>query len=515
MNFHEAFRYAADGRMNIKQITLQTGQMNRVILSFLVAVCLFFSTAAVRAEDVQIPSVNLQKEIHLQLLEIAVANFDKSYTRQYMRLKNSRSTPDYGLELALSYLMVKRFRDNFAGVSWENTQNLSFRKQDNAFTVKDVEAYEESVRNGTLEQKLTMLRPKIPNYISYRREMLEQLKGSATEAEPYPFRLLKEGSRGEDVDSLKLFMQEQGYLDKYSPINGEFDFELTEAVKNYQFDKGLKPDGMVGRLTYDLIFKTHESKAVSIARTMIRMNHPSLYGGDSYVFVNIPKMEMNVYSGRKSVLQSNVVVGRTDRQTPRLSSRIDNVILNPSWTAPITVSEKDYLPMLRKDRFYLAKKGITIYLAGEEVDPSELTQEDLTSEGFKKFRIVQRPGNNNAMGRYKFNFPNKESIFLHSTNSPGKFRNASRMYSSGCVRVQKSNELAKYLLRDELSPDKVDKIIESERTTWLKLEHKVPIYLAYWTSYIAENGKVYYLPDIYSLDVPDSRLPADLLNLFK
>ena len=89
------------------------------------------------------------------------------------------------------------------------------------------------------------------------------------------------------------------------------------------------------------------------------------------------------------------------------------------------------------------------------------------------------------------------------------------MYSSGCVRVQKSNELAKYLLRDELSPDKVDKIIESERTTWLKLEHKVPIYLAYWTSYIAENGKVYYLPDIYSLDVPDSRLPPDLLNLFK
>lgn len=489
--------------------------MNRITLLFFLVFCWIFSMTEAGAGEVRVPSVNLQKEIHLQLLELAVANFDRGYARQYVRLVNSQKTPDYGLELAISYLTVKRFRDAFVGVIWEDVQNLKFRRKDSPFSVSEVDAYEKAVEDGSLERKLLLLRPRIPNYLSYRMEMLEQLRSTANESAPFPFRFLKEGKSGEDVDALKVLLQEQGYLDEYSPLNGQFDFELTEAVKRYQEDKGLKPDGMVGRMTYDLIFKTHESKAVSIARTIVRMNNPYLYGNGTYVFVNIPKMELNVYSAKKSVLQSNVVVGRTDRQTPRLNSIIDNVVLNPTWTAPETVSEKDYLPMLRKDRYYLAKKGIAMYYAGEEVDPSLLTSEDLTVNGIKKFRIVQKPGTGNAMGLYKFNFPNSESIFLHSTNSPGKFRNASRMYSSGCVRVQKSDELAKYLLRDELSADKIDRIIESERTTWLKLDRKVPIFLAYWTSYIAENGKVYYLPDIYSLDAADSKLPVDLLKSFK
>ena len=89
------------------------------------------------------------------------------------------------------------------------------------------------------------------------------------------------------------------------------------------------------------------------------------------------------------------------------------------------------------------------------------------------------------------------------------------MYSSGCVRVQKSYELAKYLLKDDLKPERVDKIIESAKTTWLKLSRKVPIYLAYWTSYIGENGQVYYLPDIYQIDSLDDRLPPDLLQSLK
>lgn len=489
--------------------------MNRIKFIFLVACVFLISVTGASANEVTQPSTNLQKEIHFQLLELAVANFDKSYYRQYMRMRQSVGTPDYGTELAISYLMVRNFRNSIRSMSWEDIQNFHFRKHEQQFTTKEVDLYEESIRNGSLEHILRNLRPEIPNYLSYRHEMIEQLRSTASEVAPYPFRMLKEGSSGKEVNALKIALQKLGYLDVYSPINGDFDFELTEAVKKFQEDKGLKADGIVGKLSYDLIFKTHESKAVSIARTIIRMSDRELYRSPEYVFVNIPKMELNVYYSNKSVLESKVVVGRFDRQTPRLKSLIDNVVLNPTWTAPSTISEKDYLPKLRKDREYLTKKGLTMYYSGYEIDPNTLTAEDLTPSGIKKFRIVQKPGTGNAMGLYKFNFPNSDSIYLHSTNSPGKFRGASRMYSSGCVRVQKSDELAKYLLKDDLKPERVDKIIESAKTTWLKLSRKVPIYLAYWTSYIGENGQVYYLPDIYQIDSLDDRLPPDLLQSLK
>ncbi len=470
--------------------------------------------AADEENDVRTPDIKSQTEIENQLMELAVANFDSNYYRQLLRLHKSKESGNYPTELAISYLMIRNFREKIPVYSWAEKQHLSFPKDNTEFLVEDVEKYNDLIASGNIWNELVGMRPNVPSYLVFRTEIQKQMKSLATSEEPYTFRLIKPGFSGPQIDIIKKVMIAGGYLDENCPLDGYYDLELTEAMKKFQSDNGLKPDGIIGEMTYDLLFKNSSSKAVSLARSLIRMSDNDLYSNAEYVFVNIPSLNMHVISDSKNIMESKVIVGRNDRQTPTLKSQINNVVLNPVWTAPSTISQKDYLPKIRADRYYLAKKGLNLYMGSEKVDPSTLTPDDLTKSGFRKYRITQAPGAKNAMGQYKFNFPNSESVYLHSTNSPSGFNKSLRTLSSGCVRVQKSNELAKYLLRNEMKPERIDKIVASGKTFGIPLSSNVPVYIAYWTSYIDGDGKFVYLPDIYNLDRKAEKLPLDLINLY-
>lgn len=116
------------------------------------------------------------------------------------------------------------------------------------------------------------------------------------------------------------------------------------------------------------------------------------------------------------------------------------------------------------------------------------------------YRIRQKAGDDSALGRYKFNMPSSDAIYLHDTPNRGLFGKTERALSSGCVRVAKADELATVLLREAgWSADKQQKVLDSNKTTSARINSENPVYLYYVTAWV-EGGKVFTLPDIYKLD---------------
>ncbi len=462
-----------------------------------------------------VPALDTRNEIEQQLLEIAVANVSSTYAELYDQLISNRNSPSYGELLAKSYGCLKFFRNSTAYISWTDRQNFSFNNKEVQCEGHKNE-YEQYLHSGELAYEVMNLRPPVPQYLKYRKALIDALKIKPLETEPYSFQVLKpEESTGDAVNVLKRTLKEIKYLDDTVLEDGFYDSVTAEAVSKFQEDNHLTVDGIVGYRTYEALYQPRDYVAVSIARTMIRLADRSLTQGISYIFVNIPDMNLHLYNEGVSVLDSRVIVGRKDRQTPRLHSIVGSVVLNPSWTAPGTIKEKDYGPKVLKDPSYFSKHSMKIYTPdGVLIDPALIPLND-AKRGLPGYRIVQDPGNGNALGRYKFNFPNVDSVYLHSTNSPSLFTRTGRALSSGCVRVEKSKSLAEYLLKGtSYNKERIEKAIEKGNTQWVTLNMKIPVYIAYLTSYIGQNGAVYTYPDIYGIDSKNSKVSKHIMKYF-
>jgi murein L,D-transpeptidase YcbB/YkuD len=465
------------------------------------------------------PSKYAQLEIQYQLLELAVANFDKRYAIQFDKLLTSAqdNKQSYSYQLMISYFMIKSFREKFYSYSWDERQNLQFVSNYVQITKDEIKEYRNMVHTPSMEVSLKVLRPRIDNYLEYRKNLVNYLNTKEEKLQPYDFVQIDKTSKGEPVVLLKKALMVQGFLSKTANLRPYYDDELEIGIKKFQKANDLTPDGIMGELSYKLLFMTNQERAILLARSIIRLNDVGFENNNNYVIVNIPEMKMQVIDNNKSIIESKVVIGRKDRMTPTLASDIKNVVLNPTWTVPETILKKDYLPILRKDRDYLNNKGISILdVNNEVVDPHKLSDSALTDQGFKSYRIVQDPGSRNALGQYKFSFPNKEAVYLHSTPSPISFARSYRALSSGCVRVEKSRELAEYLLRKtKYTPKIISNIIKSGKTKWAVVKDAVPVYLVYWTAYINKDKHVVFNADVYDKENNVKSLPDEIMNHFQ
>lgn len=225
---------------------------------------------------------------------------------------------------------------------------------------------------------------------------------------------------------------------------------------------------------------------------------PSFNNG---IFVNIPSYQLYYFREGKLVLQSKVIVGRNDRKTPVMYSKLSNVVVNPPWNVPSTIKNKDLVPKLRKDPSLADKLGYEI-LDGKGNKFSAHSINWAAYEGKNNFpyHIRQKAGDDSALGRYKFNMPSSDAIYLHDTPNRGLFSKKNRALSSGCVRVAKADELATLLLAEAgWSSQRKQEVLASKKTISAPIRSDNPVYLYYVTSWV-EGGKIYTLPDIYQFD---------------
>lgn len=232
---------------------------------------------------------------------------------------------------------------------------------------------------------------------------------------------------------------------------------------------------------------------------------------DNGIFVNIPSYQLYYMRDGKLALQSKVIVGREDRRTPVMYSKLSNVVVNPPWNVPPTIKSKDLIPKFSRNPSLVESSGYEILdSSGKKVNPNSINWAQYKGkETSFPYHIRQKPGDNAALGLYKFNMPSSDAIYLHDTPNRGLFGKTNRALSSGCVRVAKSDELATLLLKEAGWTDsKKQSVLASRKTTSASIRSDNPVYLYYVTSWV-EDGKIHTLPDIYKYDTALPKVSLD------
>ncbi|MEL4430774.1 L,D-transpeptidase family protein [Shewanella mangrovisoli] len=281
-----------------------------------------------------------------------------------------------------------------------------------------------------------------------------------------------------------------------------YDDALISAIKDFQTQHGLQADGVIGKQTLYWLNQSPYARAQLLAKNTLRQQIFTRTLPASYLMINIPAFELQFVEAGKVILSSKVIVGKASRPTPLLSSHISSVVLNPQWRVPRTIVRRDILPHIRQDGHYLQDRGFDVYdYDGAQVEHSPQEWQELASSHFP-YRLVQRPGAKNALGRYKFHFDNSFSVYLHGTSEPSLFKKTDRALSSGCIRVEKVEELARWFqthlvkdtrLWDKLAPN-------TTQSQWFALSDTMPVYTVYWTAWLDDAGQIQYRNDIYQLE---------------
>jgi murein L,D-transpeptidase YcbB/YkuD len=316
---------------------------------------------------------------------------------------------------------------------------------------------------------------------------------------------LRPGERSPRVSALRTRLLASGDLKQaYVPGEAElYDEPTVQAMRHFQQRHQLDSDGVVGAKSIAALNVPVEARIAQIrvnlerARWLLRDLPPT------YVLVDIAGFSVHYVRDRKQVLQSRAVVGKPFRRTPIFRAAISYLEFNPTWTVPPTILRNDMIPAVRKDPGYLAKRNIRVLdLQGKPVDASRVDWSGQSGKGFP-YVLRQDPGPENALGVVKLMFPNAHHVYLHDTPSRELFAKSERGLSSGCIRVEKVEELARALLSaDGKDAALADQAIASGQTRRISLSTKVPVMLYYWTVALEDDGDVLFKPDIYARDAP-------------
>lgn len=278
---------------------------------------------------------------------------------------------------------------------------------------------------------------------------------------------------------------------------------LIEAVKRFQRWQGLEADGAIGPRTREWLNVSPQLRASLLALNIqrLRLLPDDMRNG---IMVNIANYSLVYYADGNEILSSRVIVGRPDRKTPLMRSALNNVVLNPPWNVPTTLVRQDIIPKVKRDPSYLYQHGYTL-LSGwsndaEVIDPSMIDWSMVSAATFP-YRIRQAPGAHNSLGRFKFNMPSSDAIYLHDTPNHNLFQKDIRALSSGCVRVNKASELANLLLQDAgWNNARISSSLQQGDTRYVPIRHRVPVNLFYLTAWVADDGKTQFRTDIYNYD---------------
>lgn len=309
-----------------------------------------------------------------------------------------------------------------------------------------------------------------------------------------------------------------------------FDESLMKGVQRFQHRHGIEPDGVVGNSTISAMNVSVDSRICQMELNLERWRWIPHDLGSRYILVNIADYSLAVVENQETVLEMRVVVGKAYRRTPVFSEKMKYMVLNPFWNIPIKIAVEDKLPIIRKNPMYLKQQHIRVFENwhedAPELDPVLIDWYHLNAANFP-YRLRQDPGPTNALGRIKFMFPNKFSVYLHDTSQRGLFKRATRDFSSGCIRIEKPVELAKYLLQNDprWPVPKLMEAIDSGVTTVIYFKDPIPVHLLYWTAWVTEKGTICFGNDIYDRDLPLSRalkaklkdpvVPAESMQAFR
>ncbi|WP_232087482.1 L,D-transpeptidase family protein [Sulfurovum sp. ST-21] len=358
--------------------------------------------------------------------------------------------------------------------------------------------------NGNIRNYLVSLLPMEERY----RKLVKLLKNYQRMEKfpkiPYSNKVFKLGDSSSRIIQIKKRLQISGDYPQNAPLSRKYDETLRKAVITYQKRYLLEVTGQVDKT---MTWYLNQPVKKNIQAIITNLDKTKLYPKsfeDEYIEVNIPDFNLRYYKEGEMLMKKGVVVGRIDRPTPIFDDKLEYMVINPTWTIPDNLIKRDLIHVLRENPNYLLENNIHVFQGKKEI---EITQEQLDpyehSDEPVPYRFVQFPGDNNALGRIKFMFPNKYAVYLHDTDNKTLLDRRYKIYSSGCMRVEKPFDLADLLLRHAkkyYSQKEIEEIIASNEPTTIRLKKPIPVHITYFTVY-EENGLAYFKHDIYLYDM--------------
>lgn len=368
-------------------------------------------------------------------------------------------------------------------------------------------ALQEALSQHTISAALQGFRPQSQGYLHLREVLRQYREVAAAGGWPTVASSLAQGARGPRVEALRARLRAGGDLSASGaadPNGAVFDNEVVNAVRRFQKRHGLAETGAVNAATQTALNVPVAQRIRQVELNLERWRWLPDAFGSRYILVNIPSFKMKVIEDGKAVIESNVVVGREERQTPAFTADMAYLVLSPKWYVPRSIAVKDKLPQLKRNPRALARQNIRVFnSAGREISPSSVNWRAVSANNFN-YQLRQDAGPGNALGGIKFMFPNPYSIYLHDTPSRGLFSRSQRMFSSGCIRISNPVELAQYLLKHDpkWTRERIKSASVSGKQRVVNLPEAVPVYLLYWTAWVDEAGLMNFRNDIYQRDKP-------------
>lgn len=326
---------------------------------------------------------------------------------------------------------------------------------------------------------------------------------------------LHPGESWNGVPALAEWLKFLGDYPSSGAITGNsYSTNLAGAVKRFQQRHAIDADGVIGKGTYNALNTPLSQRVHQVELGLERLRWVDAdLANERAIIVNIPQFMLWAFPGQagSTPMTMNVVVGNSiETNTPVLQDQIERVIFNPYWNVPTSITKKELLPKLRKDPNYLLSENMELVGKGQVLADAP-TPEVLTELARGEYRIRQRPGAKNALGHVKFEFPNRDSIYMHDTPSHSLFARSRRDFSHGCIRLSHPDQMAKFLLNAERNWDeqRVADALASDKQLTVELHKPVPVLIFYTTSLVDTDGRAVFLEDIYGYD---SKLELALFN---
>jgi murein L,D-transpeptidase YcbB/YkuD len=450
-------------------------------------------------------------------------DFNQGEIEQYMYLvhnqmnlnENTEELSKLDILLTRAYVQLANFIVK-GDINWDMVQSkMSAMKE-----AKDITANWEMVKKSSpsasklfsaiVNQNITGLFNSITPLPTQQKELVDALqfyRGLHNIQRIKYAKDLKLGDQYPYITDIKKRLILTGDLRNKSNTNDTFDKELKQALYSYKDRFKLKQNGIIDKVVVYYMNKPMHFLAEKIVVNLDKLKvFPDKFPNE-YIRVNIPDFKMNYFRHGNSILEMRAVVGRPERPTPIFSSSMSYLELNPNWNIPENLVRRDLIVALKEHPDYLKEHNIHVFYGWKKkremkkFKPEMLFPYEDKSKGHIPYRFVQYPGDDNALGRVKFMFPNKYSVYLHDTDNKDLFQYRYRVYSSGCMRLEKPFELLE-VLKSRISSKNV-RNIEKYRNTLknkvINFKKKLPVHTTYF-SVFKKNGLTYFRKDIYEYD---------------
>ena len=461
----------------------------------------------------------LAKELITQMKRDKTLSYDlpfyKSYKKTLQHIKKGVATNkelnklyyDYMNYLIRGGINWRAFKNEINRLKKKYDYTVAWETTPPPYSAKKI--LNTAIANGSFNDAFSKVEPKRFKYQKMKKYLVEYIDIRNNGGLPKPGKTptLKPGSEHPSIEKIKRQLQILGDLSGSCEIDTIYDDCMVKGVKRFQIRHGLKANAIIGRATRRELNTPISTQIRKIRLNMDRIKWIRRIEPRVRIELNIPAFRLYVYDGKDLVTTMRVVTGKPDHPTPVFSDTLTSIVVNPYWRIPQSIVRKEMLKKLIKNPHYYEKQGKYLYSGwgpnSKKIDPSTVNwKQYLNNKKHIPYHFMQEPGHRNALGRIKFLFPNKYSVYIHDTPSKRLFFRETRAFSHGCMRIQKPRELLKALAlyNDNINVEKVMNKLGTTDNTAIGLRRKIPIDIVYLTSFVDDYGNLHFRRDIYGYD---------------